>query len=95
MDHLQSHPSFSTTNHMFKTTRAIKIIKPDQTRMPAIIPAPMIRELSESELKEERVVTINNWISQRRENDSQEKAFVRSGIKAWRESNLSALVNKI
>lgn len=73
--------------------RVIKVIKANEKR--ESIASHTIRKFSEVELREERVATVNNWISEHRANDSQEKAFVRSGIKAWRESNLSAVVNKI
>ena len=55
--------------------------------MPLIVPAKADPELDASELKQERVDAVNNWIEEWRETDRVEKEDSDSQILAWRIAN--------
>ena len=55
--------------------------------MPLIVPVEVDPELDASELKQERVDAVNNWIEEWRETDRVEKEDSDSQILAWRIAN--------
>ena len=63
--------------------QVIKIIKKNQRPIVATVAVPNVREFSEIELTGKRVVTVNNWISERRENDTLERNDSRQKIFEW------------
>ena len=67
--------------------QVIKLIKKNQRPIAATVAVPKPRELSEVEMRGKRVVAVNNWISERRENDTVERSDSRQKIFEWQ--NLS------
>jgi hypothetical protein len=68
--------------------RPIKIIKRDRSDNADLVPVDALTEFDAAERKEQRVSAVNNWISERRENDRLEKANSETAMEHWRK-NLS------
>jgi len=67
--------------------RSIKVIKQKDPAMPLIVPVEVDPELDASELKQERVDAVNNWIEEWRETGRVEKEDSDGKILAWRIAN--------
>lgn len=67
--------------------QVIKIIKKNQRLIAVKVAVPQPRELTEIELTGKRVVTVNNWISERRDNDTIERSDSRQKLFEWQNLN--------
>ena len=75
--------------------QVIKIIKKNQKLLAVTAAVPKAREVSESELTGERVVTVNNWISERRYNETVERSDSRQKLSEWRNLNDARRTTKV
>ena len=75
--------------------QAIKIIKKNQKLITVTVAIPKPRELSEKKLTGKRVVTVGNWISERRDNETGERSDSRQKLFEWRSLDKAGTTNKV
>jgi hypothetical protein len=75
--------------------QAIKIIKKNQKLITVTVDVPKVRELNETELMGKRVVTVGNWISERRDNETGELSDSRQKIFEWRSLDKAKRTTKV
>ena len=71
------------------TVRTIKIIKPNQPAIGVEVTMSEIHEAGEAEIRAKRVLTVKNWIEERRVNDTDERIGIRREIFEWRRLNVT------
>ena len=76
-------------------SRTIKIIKPNEAAISAAVPMPEVHEMDEAEIRAKRVLIVQNWIEERRDNDTEEKNGIRREIIEWRKFNVTLPGKKI
>ena len=77
------------------TVRTIKVIKPYQAERNAAVPIAETRELGETEIRAKRVLIVQNWIAERRDNDIEARSGMRREVIEWRKFDGAAPVKKI
>ena len=75
--------------------RVITIIKPYQSTIGAAASTPEPHQPTETEVREKRVLIVKNWISERRDNDTQERSESRREVIEWRELSAAPSDKKI